>query len=90
MLGNFASYFCPLENRRSKININLSGIECQNSFNPDQAQYSLDLILCQNCFFFHASSDFCNLLTITFANSLDPYKNQQNVSPDLNSNFLTL
>ena len=38
--------------------------------------------------FFLASSDFCQLL-ITFANSLDPDQDQQNVGPDLDSNRLT-
>ena len=38
---------------------------------------------------FLASSDFCCLL-ITFANSLDPDQDQQNVQPDLEPNRLTL
>ena len=36
-----------------------------------------------------ASGDFCPLL-ITFANSLNPYQDQQNVCPDLDPNHLTL
>ena len=36
-----------------------------------------------------ASCDFYRLL-LTFANSLDPDKDQQNVSPDLDPNYLTL
>ena len=36
-----------------------------------------------------ASGDFCRLL-ITFANSLDPDQDQQNVGPDLDPNCLTL
>ena len=39
--------------------------------------------------FSHAASDFCCLL-MTFANSLDPYQYQLNVSPDLDPNRLTL
>ena len=35
------------------------------------------------------SRDFCCLL-ITFANGLDPDNDQQNVSPDLDPNHLTL
>ena len=35
-----------------------------------------------------ASCDFCRLL-ITFANSLDPDQDQQNVGPDLDPNYLT-
>ena len=35
------------------------------------------------------SSDFCRLL-LTFANSLDPDQDRQNVGPDLNPNRLTL
>ena len=38
---------------------------------------------------FLASSDFCHLLK-TFANSLDPDQDQQNVGPDLDPNCLTL
>ena len=38
---------------------------------------------------FHASGDFC-LLLITFANSLDPDQDRQNVGPDLDPNCLTL
>ena len=34
---------------------------------------------------FHVSGDFCRLL-ITFANSLDPDQEQQNVGPDLDPN----
>ena len=33
--------------------------------------------------------DFCHLL-ITFANSLDPDQDRQNISPDLDPNCLTL
>ena len=36
-----------------------------------------------------ASGDFCRLL-ITFANSLDPDQDRQNVSPDLDPNILTI
>ena len=36
-----------------------------------------------------ASSDFCRLL-ITFANSLNPDQDKQNVGPDLDLNHLTL
>ena len=36
----------------------------------------------------HASGDFCRLL-ITFANSLDPDQDRQNVSPDLDPDCLT-
>ena len=39
--------------------------------------------------YFYASGDFCCLL-ITFANSLDPDQDQQNVGPDLDPNCLTL
>ena len=39
--------------------------------------------------FFLASSDFCHLL-ITFANSLDPDQDGQNVGSDLDPNRLTL
>ena len=45
-----------------------------------------------HCFHFNsflASSDFCRLL-ITFANSLDPDQDQQNVGLDLDPNCLTL
>ena len=50
-----------------------------------------------NCFkttdpvlnYFLASSDFCHLL-VTSANSLDPDQDRQNVSPDLDSNILTI
>ena len=38
---------------------------------------------------FLASDDFCHLL-ITFANSLDPDQDRQNVGPDLDPNCLTL
>ena len=38
---------------------------------------------------FLASSDFCRLL-ITFANSLDPDHDQQNVCLDLDPSYLTL
>ena len=38
---------------------------------------------------FLASGDFCRLL-ITFANSLDPDQDRQNVGPDLDANCLTL
>ena len=38
---------------------------------------------------FHASGDFCCLL-ITFANSLDPDQDQQNVGTDLDQNCVTL
>ena len=38
---------------------------------------------------FLASDDFCRLL-ITFANSLDPDQDRQNVGPDLVSIYLTL
>ena len=38
--------------------------------------------------FFFASGDFC--LLITFANSLDPDQDRQNVGPDLDPNCLTL
>ena len=38
---------------------------------------------------FLASGHFCHLL-ITFANSLDPDQDQQNVGPDLDPNHLTL
>ena len=38
---------------------------------------------------FLTSGDFCRLL-ITFANSLDPDQDQQNVGPDLGPNCLTL
>ena len=37
---------------------------------------------------FLASSNFCNLL-ITFANSLDPDLDRQNVGPDIDPNCLT-
>ena len=36
-----------------------------------------------------ASGDFCHLL-ITFANSLDPDQDQQNLRPDLDPNCWTL
>ena len=39
--------------------------------------------------YFLASSDFCHLLK-TYANSLDPDQDRQNVGPDLDSNCLTL
>ena len=40
---------------------------------------------------FLARLDFCHLLlTVVFANSLDPDQNQQNVGPDLDPNSLTL
>ena len=39
--------------------------------------------------FFHAIGDFWCLL-ITFANSLDPDQDRQNVGPDLDPNRLTL
>ena len=39
---------------------------------------------------FLASGDFCHLLIIVFANSLDPDQDQQNVGPDLDPNHLTL
>ena len=42
-----------------------------------------------NVNFFHASIDF-GLLLITFANSLDPDQDQQNVGPDLDPNSWTL
>ena len=43
-----------------------------------------------NCFdSFLASGDFCLLLK-TFANSLDPDQDQQNVGPDRGPNSLTL
>ena len=38
---------------------------------------------------FLACNDFC-LLLITFANSLDPEHDRQNVGPDLDTNSLTL
>ena len=38
---------------------------------------------------FLARGDFCQL-QITFANSLDPDQDQQNIGPDLDSNHLTL
>ena len=38
---------------------------------------------------FLASGDFCFLL-LTFANSLDPDQDRQNVSPGLDPNHLTL
>ena len=38
---------------------------------------------------FLATGDFCRL-PITFANSLDPDQDRQNVGPDLNPNCLTL
>ena len=38
---------------------------------------------------FLASGDFCHLL-ITFANSLDPDQNGQDVGPDVDPNCLTL
>ena len=38
---------------------------------------------------FLASDDFCRLL-ITFANSLDPEQDRQNVGPDLGPNRLVL
>ena len=38
---------------------------------------------------FLASGDLCRLLVV-FANSLDPDQDQQNVSPDLDPNCLTL
>ena len=38
---------------------------------------------------FQASSDFCHLL-ITYANSLDPDQDRQNVGPDPDQNRLTL
>ena len=41
------------------------------------------------CSSFLASSDFCGLLK-TFANSLDPDQDRQNVGPDLDPNCLTL
>ena len=40
--------------------------------------------------FFLASRDFCRLLNIAFANSLDPDQDQHNVGPDLDPNHLTL
>ena len=52
-----------------------------------------DIIICphtkpiSNSFF--ARGNFCCLL-ITFANSFDPDQDQQNVSPDLDPNCLTL
>ena len=39
--------------------------------------------------YFVASRDFCYLM-ITFANSLDPDQDRQNVGPDQGSNLLTL
>ena len=39
--------------------------------------------------FLPASGDFCHLL-ITFANSLDPHQDRQNVGPDLDPNCSTL
>ena len=39
--------------------------------------------------YFLASGDFFHLL-ITFANSLDPDQDRQNVGPDLDTNRLTL
>ena len=38
---------------------------------------------------FLASGDYCRL-RLTFANSLDPDQDQQNVGPDLDPNCLTL
>ena len=38
---------------------------------------------------FLASGDFCHLV-VTFAKSLDPDKDRQNVGPDLDPNCLTV
>ena len=48
-------------------------------------------VVSTSCFVFNSlptRGDFCCLL-ITFANSLDPDKAQQNVGPDLDPNCLT-
>ena len=45
-----------------------------------QACVNPDMVKSSNSF--HASGDFCHLL-ITFANSLDPDQERQNVGPDL-------
>ena len=54
--------------------------------------FAADSIFKYVCFFnsnwFLASGDF--RLLITFANSLDPDQDRQNVGPDLDPNFLTL
>ena len=90
MLGNFANSFCPQKNRRRKININLLGMPESKQFGSRSGPIFVRPDIVSKLFaFFLASSDFCNL-PITFANSLDPDKDQQNVGPDLNSNCLTL
>ena len=47
------------------------------------------LLIPENNWLFLSSGDFCCLL-ITFANSLDPDQDRQNVGPDLGLNRLTL
>ena len=46
-------------------------------------------ICCKTLISFLASGGFCRPL-ITFANSLDPDQDRQNVGPDLDPKYLTL
>ena len=46
-------------------------------------------LACDSVNTFHASGDFCRLL-ITFANSLEPDQDRQNVGPDLDPHRFTV
>ena len=72
----------------------------KSSQNLSSAAVLIDSLRANTHLFFHASNNFCNLLTI-FANSLDPDQarqtecsnldfKEQKVSFDLNPNRLTL
>ena len=56
------------------------------TIHPVDGSYLVWLVLSLT---FLGGGDFCHLL-ITFANSLDPDQDRQNVGPDLDPNCLTL
>ena len=96
--GMLQLLFSSLFFRNFIVNKNKIGVEYQSFSVIDDTFVTFDLglkskllVIMAQCFLSSslASGDFCCLL-ITFANSLDPDQDRQNVGPDLDPNCLTL
>ena len=70
-------FYKSISGKASECQTVLSGLNWVQNVCKDYPQ----ITLAGRVTSFHASSDFCRLL-ITFASSLDPYQDQQNLDPN--------